>query len=97
MDAGESVAFVGPSGCGKSTLFSLLLRFYDVTQGQLLVDGKYDLRNLSLRWWLRNVGVVSQEPVIFRGTLRDNILYGLEHEERDSLPDLGTTPIRYRS
>jgi len=60
VSPGESVAFVGPSGCGKSTLFSLLLRFYDPTQGAVVVDEDHDLKDLNIRWWLRNVGVVSQ-------------------------------------
>jgi ABC-type transport system involved in Fe-S cluster assembly fused permease/ATPase subunit len=66
VNAGQSVAFVGPSGCGKSTLFSILLRFYDISRGEILIDGQCDLRNLNLKWWLRNMGVVSQDAVIFK-------------------------------
>eukprot|EP01125_Pyxidicula_operculata_P003032 TRINITY_DN1315_c0_g1_i2.p1 TRINITY_DN1315_c0_g1~~TRINITY_DN1315_c0_g1_i2.p1 ORF type:complete len:762 (+),score=83.73 TRINITY_DN1315_c0_g1_i2:1279-3564(+) len=85
---GTSAAFVGPSGCGKSTLFSLLLRSYDVTDGAVVIDGSHDLRNLNQTWWLRNVGVVTQEARIFKGTLRDNILYGIEEKDRNNIPDL---------
>ena len=68
----SKVAFVGPSGCGKSTIMSLLLRFYDIEKGEILIDGveikNYDLRHLRL-----NFGVVSQEPVLFNGTIDYNI------------------------
>eukprot|EP01130_Rhizamoeba_saxonica_P012445 TRINITY_DN5250_c0_g1_i1.p1 TRINITY_DN5250_c0_g1~~TRINITY_DN5250_c0_g1_i1.p1 ORF type:complete len:755 (+),score=174.62 TRINITY_DN5250_c0_g1_i1:478-2742(+) len=85
IKAGESIAFVGPSGCGKSTLFSILLRFYDVEKGQVLIDGNNDIKDINLKWWYKNVGVVSQEPVLFRGSLRSNILYGLTPEEIDNM------------
>ena len=68
----KKVAFVGPSGCGKSTCIQLLLRFYDPVDGEILIDGvdikKYDLRHLR-----QSIGVVSQEPVLFNGTIEDNI------------------------
>ena len=69
---GSKVALVGPSGCGKSTVMQLLLRFYDVDSGEILIDGKnikdYDIHHLRSYF-----GVVSQEPVIFEGTIEDNI------------------------
>jgi len=68
---------VGPSGCGKSSLYKLFLRFYDPQEGRVKIDKVHDLRDLKLKWWLDNVGVVSQEPVLFKGTFRYNILYGL--------------------
>lgn len=77
IPAGSSAAFVGPSGCGKSSLFKMVLRFYDPQNGDVKIDKHYNLRDLNLRWWLQNVGVVSQEPVLFKGTLRYNILYGV--------------------
>jgi ABC-type multidrug transport system ATPase subunit len=55
----------------------MVLRFYDPQAGDVKIDKHYNLRDLNLRWWLRNVGVVSQEPVLFKGTLRYNILYGV--------------------
>jgi ATP-binding cassette, subfamily C, bacteriocin exporter len=75
IPAGATVAIVGESGCGKSTLLKLLMRFYDPTDGQVLIDG-VDLRDFDLESLRRQVGIVSQEPFIFNGTLRDNIALG---------------------
>jgi len=74
---GEVIALVGPSGSGKSTIVSLLTRFYDVTDGSILIDGQ-DLRDLQLRSYQQRVGIVLQEPFLFSGTIRDNIRYGSE-------------------
>ena len=71
---GEKVALVGPSGSGKSTITNLLLRFYDVTRGAVLLDG-LDVRRLDLEAYRRRVGVVLQEPFLFSGSIRDNIVY----------------------
>jgi ATP-binding cassette subfamily B protein len=73
--AGEAVALVGPSGAGKSTVAALLSRLYDPTAGRLLLDGT-DLRELDPAWLRRQIGVVSQEPILFSGTIADNIRYG---------------------
>ena len=73
--AGERVALVGPSGAGKSTLLKLLMRFYDVTGGAVLIDGQ-DIRDLPVAYLRRQIGFVQQEPFLFNGTVRDNILYG---------------------
>ena len=73
ITAGETIALVGPSGCGKSTLALLLLRFYDVSEGQILID-EIDLRSLSLSALRRHVAIVWQEPYIVSGTLRENLL-----------------------
>jgi ABC transporter fused permease/ATP-binding protein len=72
---GEVVALVGPSGAGKSTLLSLLYRFYDVDAGRILLEG-VDIRQLSLGELRRALAMVAQEPVLFSGTIRDNIGYG---------------------
>lgn len=72
---GSRVAFVGPSGIGKSTIMNLFLRFYDPDQGQVYVDG-LDLKKISLEEYRQKVGIVLQEPVLFDGTVRENILYG---------------------
>ena len=72
---GEHIALVGPSGAGKSTLLKLLMRFYDVTHGVVYLDG-YTLRELSLTYVRNQIGLVQQEPFLFNGTVRDNILYG---------------------
>jgi ABC transporter fused permease/ATP-binding protein len=73
--AGEVVALVGPSGAGKSTLAQLLSRFYDPDAGRIRLDGR-DLRELDPRWLRRQVGVVSQEPILFSGTIAENVRYG---------------------
>lgn len=74
VEASKKVALVGPSGCGKSTILALLQRFYDADSGEILIDGvdikKYDLRHLRQCY-----GVVSQEPVLFNGTIEYNVKY----------------------
>jgi len=72
---GERIGIVGHSGSGKTTLVNLISRFYDVDSGQVLLDG-VDIRNLSTSDLRRNVGVVLQEPFLFRGTICDNLVYG---------------------
>ena len=74
---GKTLALVGPSGSGKSTTVQLIQRFYDPDMGTVLLDGK-DLRDLNLQWLRRNIGVVSQEPVLFGTTIAENIRYGRE-------------------
>ena len=69
------VAIVGGSGSGKSTLASLILRLYDVDSGRILIDGK-DTKDLDPSWLRRQIGTVSQEPVLFSSSIRDNITYG---------------------
>lgn len=73
--AGEVVAFVGRSGAGKSTMLNLLLRFYDPDEGRVALDG-HDLRELDPSWLRQQIGVVLQEPVLFSGSVADNIRYG---------------------
>jgi ATP-binding cassette, subfamily B, bacterial len=75
IEAGQTVALVGPSGAGKSTIFQLLQRFYDVSDGSLLVGG-VDVRQLRLADLRGRIAVVPQDPVIFSGTILDNIRYG---------------------
>ncbi|NCP65730.1 MAG: ATP-binding cassette domain-containing protein [Paraglaciecola sp.] len=75
IKAGERLALVGPSGAGKSTLFQLLLRFYDVQQGQITLDGK-PIRDFSLRQLRQQFAMVPQESVIFASSVLDNIAYG---------------------
>jgi ABC-type multidrug transport system fused ATPase/permease subunit len=72
---GEVVALVGSSGAGKSTILSLLHRFYDVDAGRVLFEG-VDVRELALGDLRRSFAMVAQEPVLFSGTIRDNIAYG---------------------
>lgn len=72
---GSNVAIVGPSGGGKSTIASLLLRFYNPTEGRILIDGK-DISGMNAKSLRRKIGIVSQEPVLFSGTIAENIAYG---------------------
>ena len=72
---GETVAVVGPSGGGKSTLCQLIPRFYDVTEGRILLDGR-DVRELQQRSLRENIGIVQQDVFLFAGTIYDNIRYG---------------------
>jgi subfamily B ATP-binding cassette protein MsbA len=75
VEAGQMVAIVGLSGAGKSTLVSLIPRFYDVTSGAILIDG-VDIRDVTLRSLRANVGIVTQETVLFDDTIAANIAYG---------------------
>jgi ABC-type multidrug transport system fused ATPase/permease subunit len=75
VPAGQRVALVGMSGAGKSTLLKLLMRFYDVTGGAIFIDG-IDIRDLSIAYLRQQIGFVQQEPFLFNGTVRDNLLYG---------------------
>ncbi len=72
---GETVALVGKTGAGKTTLIKLLARFHDPTEGRVLVDG-YDLRTVTQESLRRQMGIVLQEPFLFNGTVRENILFG---------------------
>ncbi len=71
---GEHLALVGHSGAGKSTVAMLLNRFYDVTDGAILVDGT-DMRDLDVHWWRSQIGLVLQENITFNDTIKENIRY----------------------
>ncbi len=75
IPAGETAAIVGPTGSGKTTLIKLLLRFYDVVEGQVCLDGR-DIRTLNMHDVRRAIGLVSQDVFLFHGTVRENIAYG---------------------
>jgi ATP-binding cassette subfamily B (MDR/TAP) protein 1 len=75
IEPGETVAFVGPSGSGKSTIINLLLRFYDPLSGTVTLDD-VDIKDLNVRWLRSQVGYVGQEPVLFSGTVAENIAKG---------------------
>jgi ATP-binding cassette subfamily B protein len=79
---GQTVAFVGPSGSGKSTLLNLVLGFLRPDRGQILLDDK-DMQYLDLRSFRQFVSVVPQDPVLFEGSIRENITYGLGHVDDD--------------
>jgi len=111
MSPGQTFAIVGHTGAGKTTLISLLLRFYDVQKGQILLDGK-DVRTLNLQDLRRYFGIVLQDPFLFTGTIESNICLGtpgihredVEHalhevglaEFINSLPDGASTPVNER-
>lgn len=82
VNPGEVIAIVGPSGAGKSTIASLLPRFYDVTSGDIRIDG-YSIKDVTLDSLRGQVGIVPQETMLFNGSVYDNILYG----RLDATPD----------
>jgi ABC-type multidrug transport system fused ATPase/permease subunit len=84
IDRGERIALVGGSGSGKSSLQLLLLRFYDPTAGKVLYDGQ-DIRDFVPQSWRGRIGVVQQDPVLFGGTIHDNIAYGHEDATREEI------------
>jgi len=75
VEPGQMIGLCGPSGAGKSTFVNLICRFYDVTDGQILIDG-VDVRDYDVQWLRRQIGVVLQEPYLFHGTIAENIRYG---------------------
>lgn len=75
IDAGKMIAFVGASGCGKSSLIALLERFYDPSSGKLLSDGR-NVRGLDRRSYRKDIALVQQEPVLYQGSIYDNIAIG---------------------
>ena len=75
VTSGQTVALVGCSGCGKSTVVALIERFYDPLVGKISLDGT-DLKNLNLSWLRSQIGLVSQEPVLFDASIAENIRYG---------------------
>ncbi|KAL3831643.1 hypothetical protein ACJMK2_023371 [Sinanodonta woodiana] len=86
VDVGKTVALVGSSGSGKSTVVQLIQRFYNPQQGQVLLDGRA-IEDLNLKWLREQIGVVSQEPVLFATTIRENIRYGRKDVTDDEIED----------
>jgi subfamily B ATP-binding cassette protein MsbA len=83
VKAGEAVAFVGMSGGGKTTLVNLIPRFYDVTEGKILMDGR-DIRDVILKSLRDQIGIVTQQTILFNDTVRNNIAYGdIEKSDED--------------
>lgn len=78
VPSGTTAALVGQSGSGKSTVISLVERFYDPDAGEVLIDG-IDIKKLQLKWIREKIGLVSQEPILFATSLRENIAYGKEN------------------
>ncbi|MEF8824530.1 MAG: ABC transporter ATP-binding protein [Desulfohalobiaceae bacterium] len=89
MAAGEKVALVGPTGSGKTSIINLILRFYDPETGRILINGT-DLRSLDLEAWRAKIALVMQDPYLFAGTVRENILQGypfLSQEQLERIVD----------
>ena len=84
IKAGEMGALVGHSGSGKSTCVQLLERYYDATEGMILLDGK-DITSLDPRWLHRKIGLVSQEPILFQTTIKNNITYAKPHATMEEI------------
>ena len=84
IKAGEMIGLVGHSGSGKSTLVNLICRFYDVSEGAILLDG-VDIRSFAVSDYRRNIGLVLQEPFLFFGTIAENIAYGKPHATRNEI------------
>jgi subfamily B ATP-binding cassette protein MsbA len=84
VNKGEVVALVGPNGSGKTTLVSLLMRFFEPGSGQIFIDG-HDIADFTLRSLRRQIGLVTQEAVIFSGTLRENLAYGADGASEERL------------
>jgi ATP-binding cassette, subfamily B, bacterial MsbA len=83
IKAGEVVAFVGMSGGGKTTLVNLIPRFYDVSDGQILIDG-HDIRHVTIESLRRQIGIVTQQTILFNDSVRNNIAYGsIEKTDED--------------
>ncbi|GAV56723.1 ABC_tran domain-containing protein/ABC_membrane domain-containing protein [Cephalotus follicularis] len=84
ISAGKSFAVVGPSGSGKSTVISMVQRFYDPISGRILLDG-HDIKNLQLKWFREQMGLVNQEPALFATTIAGNILFGKDDADMDQI------------
>ncbi|CAF1368488.1 unnamed protein product [Adineta ricciae] len=86
INQGQRVALIGPSGCGKSTVVQLLERFYDISNGALTANA-CDVRSLNLHWYRGQIGIVSQEPILFDISIRENIAYG-DHSRQIPLSEI---------
>jgi len=84
LSAGEKIALVGHTGSGKSTLVKLLMRFYDVDSGQISLDG-HPIKDLKLSYLREQIGLVSQDPFLFNGTVAENIMYGNIEASREQI------------
>jgi ATP-binding cassette subfamily B (MDR/TAP) protein 1 len=84
LPSGTTAALVGQSGSGKSTVVSLIERFYDPTDGEVLIDG-INLKEFQLKWIRQKIGLVSQEPVLFTCSIKENIAYGRDGATDDEI------------
>ncbi len=81
VNAGDVIGITGPPGSGKTTLLNLLTRRYDITSGEITIDGT-DIKNIKIADLHRHISLVPQEPYLFSGTIRDNIVFGMETDDR---------------
>lgn len=84
VDACQTVGLVGRCGSGKSTIINLVQRFYDPTRGEVLVDGT-EIRNLQLGWLRSQMGLVSQEAILFATSIKENIMFGKERASMEEI------------
>lgn len=84
VDKGETIAIIGPTGSGKSTLVNLIPRFYDVTEGKILINDK-DIRTIDIEELRENIGMVLQESILFTGSIEDNIRWGKEDAQKEEI------------
>lgn len=84
IEPGKQIAIVGSSGAGKSTIVSLILRFYDPTAGEIYIDN-IAIRDYNIGWLRRQIGLVSQEPVLFGVSIAENISYGADDVTREEV------------
>ena len=84
---GETVAFVGESGAGKTTILNMVIGFLHATEGRVLIDGQ-DMESINLKSYRSNIAVVPQTPILFSGTIRENITYGKEDISDDRLMEI---------
>lgn len=94
-EPGSMVGLVGPSGSGKSTVFALLMRFYDPTEGQILLDGR-DLRDYDVRWLRDTIGEVGQTTQLFEMSVEDNIRFGCTNASREEVVEAAKLANAYR-
>jgi subfamily B ATP-binding cassette protein MsbA len=86
IEPGKMIAFVGHSGAGKTTLVNLIPRFYDVNSGEIRIDG-INIEDVTIDSLRRQIGIVPQETILFKGTIAENIAYGASHKSRDEIID----------
>jgi ABC-type bacteriocin/lantibiotic exporter with double-glycine peptidase domain len=87
----RTVALVGQSGCGKSTIVQILLRFYNIDQGSVTIDG-FDIHDLNIKWLGSQIGLVAQEPVLFNTTITDNLQIGSPNRENVNIVQCWRNP-----
>src|SRR4029434_7182781 len=84
VEPGQTVALVGPTGAGKSSIVNLVAHFYEITEGAVLVDG-IDVRDVTQHSLRRQMGLVSQDPFLFAGTIADNIRFGRQEVDESAV------------